>query len=117
MFYILLLGTVIRLLTKNEIGMTGSLENVYESIQKLDDIYYTTQPNKSKGILLNPRVLVPSFSHNFPLLRLHNYDGTDNEFLKLCVLKVSSSSSSEEKDDCNNNERVCERDGEIYGDG
>ncbi|KAA0052182.1 DUF674 domain-containing protein [Cucumis melo var. makuwa] len=55
------LGTVIRLLKKQ--GMVGSLANLYESVEALNDTYL--QPNQSKDNLLKPKV---SFSASTLLL-------------------------------------------------
>ncbi|XVE69067.1 hypothetical protein DITRI_Ditri09bG0119800 [Diplodiscus trichospermus] len=47
------LGTVVRLLNKE--GMLGSLGSLYESIEKLSDVYM--QPFQDKDTLLKPKVL------------------------------------------------------------
>ncbi|KAI3748688.1 hypothetical protein L6452_11947 [Arctium lappa] len=54
LFHILSLpvGTVIRLLKKN--SMVGSLGNVYDSIENLNESYM--QPNQSKDSILNPKI-------------------------------------------------------------
>nr|GMC94161.1 DUF674 domain-containing protein [Ipomoea batatas] len=50
------LGTVIKLVNHN--SMSGSLGNLYGSIQNISDTYL--QPNVDKDVLLNPKVAVPS---------------------------------------------------------
>lgn len=45
------IGTVVKLLSTN--GMVGSLGNLYESVENLDQSYM--QPNQTKDVLLNPR--------------------------------------------------------------
>ncbi|WVY95333.1 hypothetical protein V8G54_034421 [Vigna mungo] len=50
------IGTVIRILNKNE--MVGSLGNLYESVENLDETYM--QPDQHKDILLKPSVPMSS---------------------------------------------------------
>ncbi|XVE69066.1 hypothetical protein DITRI_Ditri09bG0119700 [Diplodiscus trichospermus] len=57
------LGTVVRLLNKE--GMVGSLGSLYESIEKLSDVYM--QPFQDKDTLLKPKVL-NSAATNLPSL-------------------------------------------------
>ncbi|EYU36138.1 hypothetical protein ABFS82_14G239300 [Erythranthe guttata] len=68
LFYILSLpvGTVINLLKKQE--NIGSLANLYESIENLNETYI--QPNKTKEAILKPVATVPG--SNIPLLALND---------------------------------------------
>ncbi|KAK7270083.1 hypothetical protein RIF29_22982 [Crotalaria pallida] len=50
------IGTVVRLLTKE--NMVGSLGNLYDSVENLNDSYM--QPNQGKEVLLKPRALISS---------------------------------------------------------
>ncbi|XVE69065.1 hypothetical protein DITRI_Ditri09bG0119600 [Diplodiscus trichospermus] len=56
-------GTVVRLLNKD--GVVGSLGSIYESIEKLSDVYM--QPFQDKDTLLKPEVLNSAVT-NLPLL-------------------------------------------------
>uniref|UniRef100_A0A7N2ME08 DUF674 domain-containing protein n=1 Tax=Quercus lobata TaxID=97700 RepID=A0A7N2ME08_QUELO len=58
----LLVGTVVRLLTKN--SMVGSLGNLYESVETLSETYL--QPNQSKDAILKPKI--PLSASDLPLL-------------------------------------------------
>ncbi|KAJ9540055.1 hypothetical protein OSB04_026561 [Centaurea solstitialis] len=75
LFYILSLpvGTVIKLLTKN--SMVGSLGNLYDSIENLNDTYI--QPNQNKDSILDPKIVMYG-GDSFPLL-LTNDDDSDED--------------------------------------
>ncbi|XP_073290660.1 uncharacterized protein [Primulina huaijiensis] len=68
LFYILSLpvATVIRLLRKQ--GMAGSLENLYASVENLNESYI--QPSQTKETLLKPSL--PVGISSVPLLRMNN---------------------------------------------
>lgn len=86
LFYILTLpvATVIRLLKKQ--GMVGSLSNLYESVDKLNESYI--QPNQTKESLLNPS---PPFGISSVPLLLMNDAKTKRNFY-ICGNQFSCSS-------------------------
>ncbi|XP_020102618.1 uncharacterized protein LOC109720136 isoform X2 [Ananas comosus] len=53
-------GTIIKLMTKE--SMFGSVGNIHQSLERLECTYLLS--NQTKVDLLNPKVLVPSFSAN-----------------------------------------------------
>ncbi|KAL3521033.1 hypothetical protein ACH5RR_019182 [Cinchona calisaya] len=63
-------GTVVRLLSKQ--GMAGCLENLYKSVENLNETYI--QPNQTKDTLLKPRSAFGVCSSSISLLSI-----TDNE--------------------------------------
>ncbi|XP_038691339.1 uncharacterized protein LOC119989732 [Tripterygium wilfordii] len=69
-------GTVTRLL--KEKGMVGTLGNLYQSIEDLNDAYM--QPNQSKDTLLMPKIANPAT--NMPLLLPDVVSSTDNPFYR-----------------------------------
>ncbi|KAJ1400191.1 hypothetical protein SESBI_29751 [Sesbania bispinosa] len=66
-------GTVVRLLNKK--GMVGSLGNLYQSVQSLNDNYM--QPNQHKDLLLKPRA--PFSSNQISALLPANVDNNAND--------------------------------------
>ncbi|OIT03493.1 hypothetical protein A4A49_00977 [Nicotiana attenuata] len=78
LFHILTLpvGTVTRLL--KEKGMSGSLPNLYESVEILNETYI--QPNKHKDILLKPKSPV-EISSAVPLLLFNDVPTQKNSYV------------------------------------
>ncbi|XP_021830060.1 uncharacterized protein LOC110770269 [Prunus avium] len=71
-------GTVIRLLSEDG-GMVGSLGNLYESVENLNDTYL--QPNLDKDTLLKPKTTVAAGANILPLLTNNiNVDSNSKQF-------------------------------------
>ncbi|XP_073138252.1 uncharacterized protein [Henckelia pumila] len=92
LFHILSLpvATVIRLLGKQ--GMVGSLANLYESIEKMNESYI--QPNQTKDTLLKP--IAPVGTSSVSLLLMDDVT-TDRTFYRCghnCTYRVSDDPSS-----------------------
>ncbi|KAI3461379.1 hypothetical protein Pfo_018042 [Paulownia fortunei] len=77
------LGTIIRLLRKQE--MVGSLANLYESIENMNESYI--QPNQSKDTLLKP--VAPVSGSSLPLLALNEAPTVKKFYRCTCSQYVS----------------------------
>ncbi|KAK6144358.1 hypothetical protein DH2020_021178 [Rehmannia glutinosa] len=86
-------GTVTNLLRNQE--NVGSLSNLYQSIENLNDSYI--QPNQTKHTLLKP---VPEVSGSVPLLALNGAPATAKKFY-MCTHSSAYSSTSYVSDDPN----------------
>ncbi|CAJ2631050.1 unnamed protein product [Trifolium pratense] len=90
------LATVVKLISKN--GMVGSIENVYQSFQDLNETYM--HPQQSKDLLLNPTAAISSheFCNLFPTV--HNKPMNSSHFLIMAELdKEDQDDEEEEKED------------------
>ncbi|KAK6138120.1 hypothetical protein DH2020_028137 [Rehmannia glutinosa] len=77
-------GTVISLLTKQP--MLGSLANLFQSIENLNDSYI--QPNQTKNTLLNPVLPVTGY---VPVLALNDAPTTERNFIAPPAVEQGSS--------------------------
>ncbi|XP_045797414.1 uncharacterized protein LOC123891572 [Trifolium pratense] len=78
------IGTVVKLLTTN--GMVGSLGNLYQSVENLNQNYI--QPNQTKDVLLNPTAQSSS-THEIDGFLTHKYNSDSH----------SNSDSDDDDDD------------------
>ncbi|WJX21669.1 hypothetical protein P8452_11068 [Trifolium repens] len=78
------IGTVVKLLSSN--GMVGSLGNLYQSVENLNQNYML--PNQTKDVLLNPRT--QSFSTEISgFLTQNNDNDIDETKLYMCPSKCN----------------------------
>ncbi|XP_027364832.1 uncharacterized protein LOC113871938 [Abrus precatorius] len=83
------ISSVIRLLNKN--GMVGSLGNLYQSVENLNDTYM--QPNQHKDLLLKPKAHFSSTKISALLSANDDDDDVDNlkaSFYMLCGNQFSA---------------------------
>ncbi|MCI24776.1 DUF674 family protein, partial [Trifolium medium] len=97
LFHILTLplATVVKLISKN--GMVGSIENLYQSFQDLNETYM--HPQQSKDLLLNPTAAISSneFCNLFPTI--HNKPMNSSHFLIMAELDKEDDEEDQDEEE------------------
>ncbi|XP_004497341.1 uncharacterized protein [Cicer arietinum] len=92
------IGTVVKLLTTN--SMVGSLGNLYQSVENMNDNYM--QPNQSKDVLLNPKSHSSSTQIDGFITHNNVNDDNDGTDLFVCPHKCCFEVTNDKTTQCSN---------------